>query len=250
MSRTRIILIRLALLVVVLGAWEYFPSSRIINPMLLPAFSDVVVMLGDILMRPQMHEAIRVTALEVLLAFAIAVPLGTVIGIVIGENDYLSQIFRPIIFYIFATPNSTFLPIFILVFGIGFQQKVAYAAFSATFVVLMSASAAVESVRPDHVMVARSFGATRLQILRRIYLPSMLPVLLETLRIAMIFTFTGVMVAEMYASRTGIGHMIASWGENFQMAQLLGGVIILSAVAIMFNEAVRSIEVRYGRWRT
>ena len=51
----------------------------------------------------------------------------------------------------------------------------------------------------------------------RIYVPSMMPVLLETLRISMIFNFTGVMIAEMYASRTGIGHLIASWGENFQM---------------------------------
>ena len=71
----------------------------------------------------------------------------------------------------------------------------------------------------------------------------------ETLRIAMIFTFTGVMIAEMYASRTGIGHMIAGWGENFQMAQLLGGVIILSVVAILFNEAVRHIELRFDQGR-
>ena len=51
-------------------------------------------------------------------------------------------------------------------------------------------------------------------------LVSMLPILLEALRIAMIFNFTGVMIAEMYASRTGIGHLIANWGENFQMRQL------------------------------
>ena len=126
---------------------------------------------------------------------------------------------------------------FILVFGIGFQQKVAYAAFTTTFVVLMSAPAAVESVKQDHLLVARSYGATRMQILPRVYVPSMLPILLETLRISMIFNFTGVMIAEMYASRTGIGHLIASWGENFQMKQLFAGVILLAAAAILFNEA-------------
>ena len=67
----------------------------------------------------------------------------------------------------------------------------------------------------------------------------MLPVLLETLRISMIFNFTGVMIAEMYASRTGIGHLIANWGENFQMRQLFAGVILLARVAILFNESVR-----------
>ena len=67
----------------------------------------------------------------------------------------------------------------------------------------------------------------------------MMPILLETLRISMIFNFTGVMIAEMYASRTGIGHLIANWGENFQMPQLFAGVIMLAVVAILFNETVR-----------
>jgi NitT/TauT family transport system permease protein len=80
--------------------------------------------------------------------------------------------------------------------------------------------------------------------------PSMMPILLETLRIAMIFNFTGVMIAEMYASRTGIGHLIASWRENFQMRQLFAGVILLATMAILFNEAVRFLEGRCSTWRT
>jgi NitT/TauT family transport system permease protein len=127
---------------------------------------------------------------------------------------------------------------------------VAYAAFTTTFVVLMSAAAAVESVKQDYLLVARSYGATRIQVLTRVYVPSMLPILLETLRISMIFNFTGVLIAEMYASRTGIGHMIASWGENFQMKQLFAGVVLLAAAAILFNEAVRFLEGRVSAWRT
>ena len=98
--------------------------------------------------------------------------------------------------------------------------------------------------------MARSYGATRTQILLRVYVPSMMPLLLEALRISMIFNFTGVMIAEMYASRTGIGHMIAGWGENFQMPELFAGVILLAAVAILFNEAVRLLEGRVSKWRT
>ena len=74
--------------------------------------------------------------------------------------------------------------------------------------------------------------------------------LLETVRIAMIFNLTGVMIAEMYASRTGIGNRIANWGENFQMPQLFAGVIILATVAILFNETVRWLEARCSTWRT
>ena len=80
-----------------------------------------------------MQEAVAVTALEVIVAFVIAVPLGAAAGIVIAESDYLSEIFKPILFYVFSIPKSIFLPMFILVFGIGFQQKVAYAVFTTGF---------------------------------------------------------------------------------------------------------------------
>jgi NitT/TauT family transport system permease protein len=250
MTRSQIILIRLVLLALVLGAWELLPQIGAVNPLLLPPFSDVLAMLGELIGRSSVQEAVAVTALEVVVAFIIAVPLGAAAGIVIAENEYLGETFKPVLFYVFSIPKSIFLPMFILVFGIGFPQKVAYAAFTTAFVVMMSATAAVESVRSEHVMVARSYGATQTQILWRVYVPSMLPILLETLRISMIFNFTGVMIAEMYASRTGIGHLIANWGENFQMPQLFAGVIVLSVVAILFNEAVRVLEARCSTWRT
>ncbi len=250
LTRPQIVIIRLVLLALVLGLWEVLPRLGIINPLLLPPLSNVLAVLVDLLGRPAVHEAVGVTAAEVIVAFIVAVPLGAAAGIVIAENEYLGEIFKPMLFYVFSIPKSIFLPMFILIFGIGFQQKVAYAAFTTAFVVLMSATAAVESVRAEHIMVARSCGATQMQILRRVYVPSMLPVLLETVRISMIFNFTGVMIAEMYASRTGIGHLISNWGENFQLPQLFAGVILLSVVAILFNEAVRALEERCSKWRT
>jgi NitT/TauT family transport system permease protein len=250
MSRAGIIAVRFALLAAVLAAWELLPRLGVVNAMLLPPLSDVVPMLGDILARPKVHEAIGVSGAEFAVAFVIAVPLGTALGVLAAENDYFGEIFKPMLFYVFSVPKSIFLPMFILVFGIGFQQKVAYAAFSTIFVVIMSATAAVESVKAEHLLVARSYGATRRQILTRVYIPSMTPILLEALRISMIFNFTGVMIAEMYASRTGIGQMISSWGENFQMPQLFAGVVLLATVAIIFNEAIRWLETRCSAWRT
>lgn len=245
----KVVFFRLALLAAVLAAWELLPRHGAVNPLLLPPLTDVLQMLGELLQRAQVREALAVSAAEVLVAFLIAVPLGAALGVLIAENDYLGQVFKPALFVIFAIPKSIFLPLFILVLGVSFQQKVAYAAFTTTFVVLMSAAAAVESVKQDYLLVARSYGATRLQLVTRVYVPSMLPLLLETVRISMIFNFTGVLIAEMYASRTGIGHLIASWGENFQMKQLFGGVIMLAVAAILFNEALRWMEHRVSTWR-
>jgi NitT/TauT family transport system permease protein len=250
MRGASLIIVRLVLLVAVLLLWEALPRLGLVNAMLLPPLSDVLAALGHILGRADVHTALGVTAAEVVVAFVIAVPLGAALGILSAENAYFGDIFKPMLFYVFSIPKSIFLPMFILAFGIGFPQKVAYAAFSTIFIVIMSASAAVESVKAEHLLVARSYGATQAQILRRVYIPSMLPILLEALRISMIFNFTGVMIAEMYASRTGVGHMIANWGENFMLPQLFAGVIVLALAAMAFNELVRSLEVRCSRWRS
>jgi NitT/TauT family transport system permease protein len=242
--------IRALAVLVFFACWELLPRLGLVNPALLPTFSEVVSTLWGLLSRPKVQESIFITGAEVLLAFAVAIPLGTLLGVIIAENQYIGAIFRPILFYVFSIPKSIFLPMFILVFGISFTQKVAYAAFTTTFVVLMSAAACVESVKEEFLLVARSYGATRMQMLVRVYLPSMLPMLLEAIRIAMIFNFTGVMIAEMYASRTGIGHLIAGWGENFQMPQLFAGILLLSIIAILFNESIRILEERFSTWRT
>jgi NitT/TauT family transport system permease protein len=241
---------RIAVVIAFFALWEALSRSGAVNPRLLPSASDTLLMLADLLQRDSVLHGLAVTGSEVLLAFVLAVPVATVIGVLIAENRYVSDVLRPLLFFAFSIPKSIFLPMFILVFGVGFAQKVSFGFFSTIFIVIMSTTTAVESVKVEHLTVARSYGATPLQTAFRVYLPSMMPVLLEALRIAMIFNLTGVMLAEMYASREGIGHMIATWGENFQMKQLLAGVVLISVIAVIFNELVRWIETRCSHWRT
>ncbi|MGN6283743.1 MAG: ABC transporter permease [Afipia sp.] len=241
---------RIAVVVAFFALWETLSRTGAVNPRLLPSASDTLLTLADLLQRTSVLQGLGVTGSEVLLAFVLGVPVAALIGILIAENRYISDVLRPLLFFAFSIPKSIFLPMFILVFGVGFAQKVSFGFFSTIFIVIMSTTTAVESVKVEHLTVARSYGATPMQTVFRVYLPSMLPVLLEALRIAMIFNLTGVMLAEMYASREGIGHMIATWGENFQMKQLLAGVVLISVIAVIFNELVRWIETRCSHWRT
>jgi ABC-type nitrate/sulfonate/bicarbonate transport system permease component len=243
-------LARFAIVLAIFALWEILSRTGLVNPRLLPSASDTLSTLGDLLQRASVRNDLAVTAREVLTAFALAVPVGALIGYLIAEHRYFADLMKPLLFFAFSIPKSIFLPMFILVFGVGFAQKVGFGFFSTIFIVIMSTTTAVESVKVDHLKVARSYGATAAQTAFRVYLPSMLPVLLEALRISMIFNLTGVILAEMYASRDGIGHQIASWGENFQMKQLLAGVLMVAVIAMTFNELVRWVEARCSHWRT
>lgn len=243
-------ILRIAIVIAALAVWELLSRTGTVNPRLLPSASETMSMLSDLLRRASVRNDLAVTASEVLAAFALAVPAGVLLGFLIAENRYFAEVAKPLLFFAFSIPKSIFLPMFILVFGVGFAQKVGFGFFSTIFIVIMSTTTAVESVKVEYLTVARSYGATPGQTAWRVYLPSMLPVLLEALRISMIFNLTGVILAEMYASRDGIGHLIATWGEDFQMKQLLAGVVMISTIAIAFNEIIRWVETRCSHWRT
>lgn len=246
----KLLLSRLLLLAAVVLIWEALPRYGVVDDELLPPFSQVVGVLFKLLGRGDFQLDMATTMLEIVVAFCIAVPLGALFGLLIAESPYAARVFDPLLFFLFSIPKSIFLPMFILTLGIGFWQKVGFGCFSTTLLVLLSTQAAVRSVQPNHLMVARSYGASPAQMITRIYLPSMLPILLEALRLALIFTFTAVTLAEMYASSTGVGHRIETWGENFMMPQLLAGVLLMACATIAMNEAIRWLEHRCGAWRT
>jgi len=250
MTNLGIKIARLAIIVAFFALWEMLSRMAIVNPRLLPSASDTLATLAELLQRGSVRGDLAVTASEVVAAFALAVPTGCLIGFLIAESSYFADVMKPLLFFAFSIPKSIFLPMFILVFGVGFAEKVGFGFFSTIFIVILSTTTAVESVKVEYLTVARSYGATSAQTAFRVYLPSMLPVLLEALRISMIFNLTGVILAEMYASRDGIGHQIASWGENFQMRQLLAGVVMIAVIAITFNEMVRWGETKCNHWRT
>ena len=241
---------RFAIVAAIFAVWEILSRTGIVSPRLLPSASDTIVTLIDVLSRSGVRSDILVTGAEVLTAFVIAVPAGALAGILIAENRYLAEVAKPLLFFAFSIPKSVFLPMFILVFGVGFAEKVGFGFFSTIFIDIISTATAVESVKPENLLVARSYGATPAQTIWLVYVPSMLPVLLETLRISMIFNLTGVLLSEMYASREGIGHLIANWGENFMMRQLLAGILMVAVIAIAFNELLRWVETRCSHWRT
>src|SRR6516164_11653394 len=137
-SRLHTSLARIAIIVAIFALWEFLSRSGIVNPRLLPSASDTLATLGDLLQRTSVRSDLAVTATEVLAAFALAVPFGALIGYLIAEHRYFADVVKPLLFFAFSIPKSIFLPMFILIFGVGFAQKVGFGFFSTIFIVIMS----------------------------------------------------------------------------------------------------------------
>ena len=240
----------LVLVAIVAGVWETASRLGWVDAQLLPPLSQVIGVLFTLLQDDRFRGDLALTLGEILAAFAVVGPLGFAAGFFLGEHRALHRALSPALHLLLAVPKSIFLPVFIFAFGIGFLQKLIFAVTLAFFIVVLSGIAAAQSVPAGLVTAARSFGATRRQIYLQIYLPAMEPLILEGLRMALIFTITGVLLAEMYGAPRGIGRLIFAWGEMFRMPELLAGVLLIVAMTIASNELIRLIEdIRRSRRR-
>jgi len=232
-----------------LGLWEAMVRLGRLDATLAPAPTTILEALVRLGRRPEVMTSLGVTAGEVMAAFLVAVPVGLFVGFTLAEVPFLGALLRPLVNFLFGVPKSIFLPVFILVFGVSIPQKIAFGVFTTVFVMIMGGIAAVQSVPQELVTVSRVYGAGRLQIVREIYLPAMAPILLESIRLGMVFNITAVLLCEIYGARDGIGYRIAAWGENLQMPQLYAALTIVAVAAVAVNEGLRLLEARLCSWR-
>src|SRR5215475_3945868 len=113
---------RAAIIAVVALAWELSGRLKWVDPDLLPPLSNVLTVLWRLLHDESFLADLRVTALECLVAFAIVTPLALGVGFLIGESRRLERMLGPTFQILLTVPKSIFLPVFVLMFGIGFAQ--------------------------------------------------------------------------------------------------------------------------------
>jgi ABC-type nitrate/sulfonate/bicarbonate transport system permease component len=233
---------RLAIVVAVALVWELSGRLHWVDPELLPPLSSILEMLGRLLQNRDFRSDILVTVSECLAAFLIVAPLGLMTGFLLGESPRLYRTFSPALQLLMTVPKSIFLPVFILLFGIDFSQKVIFAVVLSYFIVVPTGIAAVQSVPPGLVTMAKAFGATTSQIYLRLYLPSAMPLVLSGIRLGLIFSMHGIIFAEMYASSEGIGRSILNWGEAFEMERLFAALLLVLVVTVVLNEGFQALE--------
>ena len=113
----------------------------------------------------------------------------------------------------------------------------------------MTVAAGVQNIKPILLTSSRSMGASRWQIFQHVVFPHMIPSLFSGMRLGMTATLLGVILAELYASTTGVGFFSQQFANNFQAPLLYGLIFIVAAIAIIINEVLRRAEARLTRWR-
>ena len=238
---------RLLVIIGLLLLWEV--SARFYaDPLFLCPPSQAVMALKHIFSEPKIVKAIEITVYEMVTAFLVSVAFGMTVGLAIGLHGFTKQAILPVVLLLYAIPQATILPLFVLSFGIGPAAKIAFGISHGIFPVIVTTVAGVQNLRAPLLTAAKSMGASRFQVFTSIIFPHMIPSFFTGMRLGMTAVLLGVLLAELYVSTAGIGFYTRLFAESFSPPDLFALIAVLAAIAVTLNEGCRTMERRFSRW--
>lgn len=183
--------------------------------------------------------------ISIIISMALAVPA----GLVMGQSRLLNRIFSPIVYIVYPIPKIVFLPVILLLLGIGDTSKVFIIVLILFFQIVVVVRDQASALRPELIYSVRSLGAGRRALFRFVYLPATVPAALTALRVSIGVAIAVLFFAESFATVSGLGYYIIvdSWGR-LAYPEMYAGVIAMSLLGLVFYFLVDFLERRLAPW--
>jgi ABC-type nitrate/sulfonate/bicarbonate transport system permease component len=241
-------MIQIAFIALLVGAWFAIGRSGAISPLFLPPLEAVLTAFVRLVQTAEFWSAVQVTLLTIAQAYLIAVSFGILGGYLLTRSRFLTRVLEPVVSGLFAIPITLFLPLFILLFGIGTGSKIAYGATYGFFPIALNTIAGLTNVDARFINAARSMGLSPFGTFRHVLFPAAFPVILTGLRVGFFICFASVLGGETISSVSGVGRNIALAAELMEPARMYAWVIFVVAAALLLNTLVSLIENRMGKY--
>jgi NitT/TauT family transport system permease protein len=235
--------------IVVLALWEVTARYLIKSQLFFVPLSAVVARGQELLQTGELQTDIGVSLIEFAGGYLLAAMVGIVLGVIMAGSRVARDLFDPWISMAYATPVVALGPLFILGLGIGLASKIAIIFLTAVFPIIINTQIGLSTTDRTYIEVARSFGASMAQIYAKIRIPAALPYIIGGLRLSIARALVGVVVAELFGARAGLGFLIFNATASFDTAGLFVAVIILAVAGVVSVEALKWLERRLAPWR-
>jgi len=239
--------VRIAIVIVIIGAWQY-GSSRV-SRAVLPSPHSVVSAVYNLTF--QTHAIIHPLLTSLALfgtGFGLSLVVGFPIGLVMGRYRLVELALNPYVSFFYGLPIVVFVPIMVIWLGFGFNFGVAFVVVSAVFVMIINTMQGVHSVDPELIATGRSFCASERKILRTIVLPSTIPFVIAGARMAFSVSWIGVIVSEVLSSETGLGGQITNFSTQFLMADMYVPILFIVAISVTIVGLSNRLLPRLTPW--
>jgi NitT/TauT family transport system permease protein len=179
------------------------------------------------------------------LAWALGFPL----GVYMGGSRRVDALLSPLVYLTYPIPKIVFLPVALLILGLGDLSKIAMITLILSFQVLVTTRDGVKHLPATYIDSIRAMGASGPQIIREVYIPAALPAGFTALRINSGVSIAVLFFVESFATSTGLGYMIMdAWGR-MDYEGMFAGIFGMSLLGVSLFEAVNLLEKRFCRWK-
>jgi ABC-type nitrate/sulfonate/bicarbonate transport system permease component len=232
-----------------IALWYWAVWAKVVDPVLLPpptaTFRAMWTGMIDGKLGGDFLKTVERTTLATLIAAAIAIPL----GILLGSSEKVYRSVEFVIDFFRSTPASAMFPLFLVLFGVGDKTKISVAAFGAALVILFNVAYGVMNARKTRILAAKAMGASGLRVLTDVMLLESLPQTFVGLRNGVSLALVIVVVAEMFIGSTdGLGQRVFEAQQLFAMPDMYAAIFAAGALGYSLNLLFLMIERRFVHW--
>jgi NitT/TauT family transport system permease protein len=240
------------LFVLVVGIWDIVTRMGLVSAIILPTpaetLSDIIFVGKNLVSGGYMLNALWTTTLTVFYGFLIAITIGFCLGVLVGETKFGERAVMPYLVAIDSMPKVAFAPLFIAWLGFDISSKVALAAFIATFPIVVATAAGLHAASENERMLFKSIGASRMQTLLRLKLPTGLPYIFTGLKIGSVGVMAGAITGEFLGGGKGFGALIRQSASMLDTPRVFALILYLSVLGLSLYFAVVWTQRRFVFW--
>lgn len=236
----------------ILVLWFVVTTLKIIPELFLPSPAAVWQKFIEVsqqgFMKATLWQHLAESIGRVFSALIGAIVIGVPLGLWMGLNKWVRAVFDPLVELLRPIPPLAYLPLLVIWFGIGETTKVLLIFFSILAPIIISSAHGVISHQKNRERAALSLGATRLQVLQYVILPTALPHILTGVRIGLGVGWSTLVAAELVAADRGIGFMVQSAAQFLITDTVILGIIVIAIVAVSFELFLRWLQKQLAPW--
>ncbi|BES64445.1 ABC transporter permease [Gottschalkiaceae bacterium SANA] len=229
---------------VVFGIW--WLGSILLQLPILPSPIRVLAFIFSrkgLVMGSHLFSSVRRLILGVVSGLAIGYPL----GLILGTYPRTHHVFSPILALLYPIPKTTFLPLFMLAFGLGDAPKIGLILLIIVFPIIIMTRDQVMQLDSELFTPLIALGASETQIFRELVIPATIPQLLSTTRISTATALSVLFLAEAFGTRSGIGFFIMDAMQRINYVQMFAGIVILACLGVLCFQGIDWIEKKWNQ---
>jgi NitT/TauT family transport system permease protein len=231
-------LLRAGIVLAALATWQLLSISGLFYRDVIPSLPQIAAALLKLLSNGYFYWHLWITVDEIAAALVIGGIAGLVVGLIVGDNKFIAAAYEPYLYYLGPTPKIIFFPVLIMWFGVDAGPKIAMGVLSCFFPIALNVAAGMRQIDKVLIKVGKSLRANAWQMAVKIYLPALRHPVINGLRLGLGVALIGTLLAETKLTNRGIGYLVITAYNGFDMPQLYAILIALFVLAIGANALV------------